>query len=115
MRGQRDLTDYLRDMLEAVVWAETFIQAMTFDAFREDKRTVFAVIRSLEIIGEAAKKVPRSSRAKFALLPWQDMTGMRDKLIHDYIGVDETVVWKTVKEDLPMLREVLRRYLTELG
>jgi len=101
-------------MLDAATSAELFIEGISFEQFHRDRKTVFAVIRALEIIGEAARKVPRPSQAELPLLPWQDMAGMRDKLIHDYMGVNESVVWKTVKEDLPVLRVHLVRYLRVL-
>ena len=68
---------------------------------------MFAVIRALEIIGEAARKIPKFIRTRYPAIPWQDMAGMRDKLIHDYFGVDLRVVWKTLQIELPPLKSIL--------
>ena len=86
---------------------------MQFEAFAKDDKTSFAVIRALEIIGEAARKIPKSFRSRYQAVPWQDMAGMRDKLIHDYFGVDLRVVWKTLQIDLPPLKEIFDRIIRE--
>jgi len=70
----------------------------------KDEKTVYACVRSLEIMGEAAKRIPLEFRKKHPGVAWKEMTGMRDKLIHDYAGVDASVVWKTIKDDLPELK-----------
>jgi uncharacterized protein with HEPN domain len=85
-----------------------------FKQFKEDEKTVFAVVRALEIIGEAAKKIPLDIRTRFENIPWREMTGIRDKLIHDYFGVDVEVVWKTVTEDLLKLKPLIKQMINEL-
>jgi uncharacterized protein with HEPN domain len=107
MKEQRFVQDYLRDILEAMDKAEEFINGLDLPAFNEDDKTSFAVIRCLEIIGEAARKIPIDLRRRFADIPWQSLAGMRDKLIHDYAGVSLEVVWRTVKEDIPAVRPLL--------
>jgi uncharacterized protein with HEPN domain len=107
MKEPRLVQDYLRDILEAMDKAEEFIGSMNQQAFKNDDKTVFAVIRSLEIIGEAAKKIPTHLRRRFAGIPWKSLAGMRDKLIHDYVGVSLEVIWQTVKEDIPAVRPEL--------
>ena len=100
MKSEREYVDYLYDILDAIEKAADFIEGMDFNHFSEDDKTVFAVVRALEIIGEAARKIPPSVRAQYLEIPWREITGMRDKLVHDYFGVDLAVVWKTVKEEL---------------
>ncbi|WP_373500743.1 DUF86 domain-containing protein [Desulfococcus sp.] len=111
MKKHRLIQDYLQDILDAMDKAAAFIGSMDFQAFSEDDKTLFAVIRSLEIIGEAAKKIPVPLRRRYGSIPWKNLTGMRDKLIHDYVGVSVDVVWQTVKNDIPSVRQELARVL----
>ncbi len=109
MKGERLYLDYLRDILENSEKSVGFIAGMTRDDFLKDEKTVFAVIRAIEIIGEATKKIPANIREKYPEIPWREMTGTRDKLIHDYMGVNLVVVWKTVTEDIPNLISLLQQ------
>ena len=87
---------------------------MSFDDFKQDKKTVNAVIRSLEIMGEAAKKIPDNLRRKYSKIPWKEMAGIRVKLIHEYHGVDLEIIWKVVKEELPPVKPNILKMLKEL-
>ncbi len=106
---EREYRDFIIDMIEAADMVASFIQGMNKEQFLADKKTQFAVVRALEIIGEAAKKVPDSIRSRYPDLPWREISGMRDKLIHDYFGVNNEVVWKTAVEDVPEIAANLRR------
>lgn len=81
--------------------------------YLQDIKTIFATLRALEIIGEATKKVPGAVKNNYPNVPWREMAGIRDKLIHDYFGVDMKVVWKTIKKDIPALRPQIKRILSE--
>lgn len=107
MTASRDYDDYLDDIRFAAERASQFVHGMDFEAFQRDDRTIFAVVRALEIIGEAAKRIPQPVRDQFPMLPWKSISGMRDKLIHDYVNVNLEVVWRTVTEDLPPLLVIL--------
>ncbi len=107
--------DYLVDIIDAIDKAEMFVKGMSFETFEKDAKTMFAVIRAFEIIGEAVKKIPSSVRQKHKHVPWKAMAGMRDKLIHEYFGVKPRVVWKTIKEDLPNVRPHLQTILDGLA
>lgn len=101
--------DYLIDILESALEVEVFIAGMSFDDFFRDKKTINAVIRSLEVMGEAAKRVPEGIRANYPEIPWKRMAGMRDKLIHEYAGVDLETVWDVATEELPAIKPMLER------
>ena len=105
--------DYLRDILENAEKATRFIEGMSGDDFLQDEKTVFAVIRALEIVGEATKNIPVEVREKYPSIPWREMAGMRDKLIHAYFGVKLAVVWRTVTEDIPALIPMIRGVIEE--
>ena len=111
MKRPRNYEDYLQDIHEAIDKIEMFVQGMDYESFAKDDKTIFAVIRGLEIIGEATKKIPERVREQNPGVPWREMAGMRDKLIHDYIGVDTEVVWKTIKEDLRAVKLEISKLL----
>jgi len=115
VKPAREHIDYLGDIVEAAEKAVEFVRGMTFEQFLIDDRTLFAVVRALEIVGEAAKRVPESVRGRYPAVPWSTMAGMRDKLIHDYFGVSKPVVWKTATEDLPPVVPVLRQIVSDLS
>lgn len=110
---RRDLRDYLQDMLETIDIAQQFVAGMTFTDFQADQKTVFAVIRAIEVIGEAAKNIPIPIREQYPEMPWKSVTGMRDKLIHGYFGVNLEVLWDTVQQDLMQLRPVISKMLQD--
>ena len=83
----RNISLYIKDILENMRDAREFIRGMSYEQFAADKRTVNAVLRSIEIIGEATKNVPEDVRARYPQIPWREMAGMRDKVIHFYFGV----------------------------
>jgi uncharacterized protein with HEPN domain len=113
MKAKREYLDYFKDIQDALEKINNFTVDLDFERFAKDEKTTFAVIRGLEIIGEAARKIPKSIRSRYPNIPWQDMAGMRDKLIHDYFGVDLRVVWKTLKVDLPPLQAIFHRITQE--
>lgn len=108
MTYPRDYQDYVADILEAADKVAGFIRAMTLETSLEDEKTQYAVVRGLEIIGEAAKKLPASVKERYPLVPWRQVAGMRDKLVHDYFGVNTQVAWKTAVEDVPAIAAALR-------
>lgn len=115
MKMEREYLDYVEDILNAIEKVAQFIQGMELGTFVRDEKTVFAVVRALEIIGEAAKKIPLSVRERYTTVPWREMAGLRDKLIHEYFQVNLVVVWKTATEDLPALEPEIRRVLAEVN
>jgi len=111
---RRDPRLYVDDILESLTKIGIYVEGMSFDAFRKDSRTIDAVVRNFEIIGEASKQLPEDLRRKHPDVEWKEMSGMRDKLIHAYFGVNLEVVWKTAKERVPKLRLAVQQVLDEL-
>lgn len=110
----RDYRLYLRDIFAAMVAIQEFIENMDFETFVEDDKTASAVIRKLEIIGEATKNVPEAIRQEYPQVPWRQMAGMRDRLVHSYFGVDFALIWETVKSQIPLLQPVIVQILSHL-
>ncbi|MEJ2049686.1 MAG: DUF86 domain-containing protein [Calditrichota bacterium] len=102
---------YLQDIQDAINKINIFIEKMSYDEFIKDEKTQYAVIRALEIIGEASKKINQGVKEVYSELPWREMSGMRDKLIHDYFGVNTEVIWKTASEDIPNLYKKLNEII----
>ncbi len=96
--------DFLRHILVEIEFCLHSSSDLSYDSFVEDPVLTRAVVRSLEIIGEATKKIHPDFTSSFPLVPWRDMAGMRDRLIHNYFGVDYEIVWHTVREDLAALQ-----------
>ena len=101
----------LQHMLDATNEALTFIQGRIRADLDNDRMLVLSLVRELEIIGEAASKVSAATRSQNTSIPWQDITGMRNRLIHAYFDVDLDTVWSTVTKDLPVLKAELEKIL----
>lgn len=110
---KRDISIYIKDVLENINRIEIFINGMHYDDFVNDEKTHYAVIRCIEIIGEAVKHVPPSFREKYPEIPWKDMAGMRDKVIHFYFGVNLKSVWLTATKDMPDIKPFIEKVLEE--
>jgi uncharacterized protein with HEPN domain len=110
----RDCQVYVEDIIAAISSIDLYTKGLTYEDFVSDKKTVDAVIRNLEVIGEATKQVPLAVRQKYPKVPWRDMAGMRDKLIHGYFGVQLNVVWKTIKERLPEVQPLVVEALAKM-
>jgi uncharacterized protein with HEPN domain len=115
VKAERKPSDHLADMLEASGKISQFIHGLTYEQFCADEKTVWAVIRGLEIIGEAVRSIPPLLRQKYPQIPWRLITGMRDRLIHDYVGVNLIIVWNAATKELPAIEPELRQMLDELG
>ncbi len=109
----RDYRIYLKDILAAIESIERFVVGMDLETFQADDKTTSAVIRKFEIIGEAVRYVSDDIRTAYSEVAWKEMAGMRDRLIHFYMGVNYRLVWKTIKDDLPITKMQIQRILDE--
>ncbi len=114
MSDRRD-RDYIADIRAAIARIERYVADLSREQFEEDEKTQDAVIRNLEVIGEAAKSVSAPMRRENSHIPWKDLAGVRDKLIHHYFGVNYAIVWKIIKDELPPLVSQLDEVLNGLA
>ncbi|MCP4415259.1 MAG: DUF86 domain-containing protein [Chloroflexi bacterium] len=100
--------DYIEDILDAMQKAELISQDVSFKEFEADFRINFAVVRALEIIGEATKRLPATIREQYPTIPWKGMAGMRDRIIHGYDNVDLAIVWNVIQSDIPEIKPLIQ-------
>jgi uncharacterized protein with HEPN domain len=111
---KRDQRLYLDDIFYAIEKIENYVEGLSFDEFSADSKTVDAIVRNFEIIGEATKRIPLETKEKYPQIPWKMMAGTRDKLIHEYFGVSLQTLWKAVKEDLPPVKRAIESLLAKM-
>lgn len=99
---------YIENILDCIRKINEFSNGLSLSDFKTNEMVQDAIIRNIEIIGEASKKISKETKQIHHKIPWKEIAGMRDKLIHDYLGVDVIVVWKTIREDIPVLDELIR-------
>lgn len=110
---RKQARDYLTDMLDSARLAIGYLQGTTFEGFVEDTQLQDAVIRRIEVIGEAAKRVDDALRSEFTEMAWQEICGMRDVLIRQYDGIDYSIVFATVQDDLPAIVAAIESYFRQ--
>lgn len=113
--SERDFSLYLADILDSGSAIAEFVKDLSFEEFCNDRKTYSAVIREFEIIGEAVGKLPDELKLKRPDVEWQDIKDFRNMLIHEYFGVDFEIVWKIIREDLPVLMNAVREIMEEAG
>jgi len=110
---RRDYSLYIQDILECIEKIDEFVGDMAYDEFIEDEKTVDAVLRNLEVIGEAAKNVPEELKDRFPDVEWRRMVGLRNIITHEYFGVDMNIIWqaatRNVPETEPLVADMLER------
>ena len=111
----REDTVYLRHILDAAERIGRYLAGVSWERFEREELLQDGVIRQLEVIGEATRRLSREVRGRYSEVPWGDIAGMRDKLIHDYMGVDVELVWTTAVEDVPVLKEQIKGILQDYG
>jgi uncharacterized protein with HEPN domain len=108
-----EFLDFVEDILDAMAKAELLLEGVSYQQFESDFRINFAVVRALEIIGEAAKRLPEDLRQAYPEIPWKGMAGMCDRIIHGYDNVDLQIVWDVVKQDIPQFKPTIRKILSD--
>ena len=114
MTRRHSIRDYLQDIARMIETLDGFVADMTFEEFVAEEKTVLAVTRGLEIIGEAASKIPKPVLANYPTIEWADVIGMRHRIAHDYFDIDLTIVWDTIKYNLSELKPVVEEMLAQL-
>lgn len=114
MTAPRDVGAYLEDILKAIASIALYTKEMTFTDFDKDAKTRDAVVRNLEVIGEAVKRIPDATREAYPNLDWHPAAAMRDFLIHEYPEIDAEAVWDTIQRDLPPFQIGIEKCLNEL-
>jgi len=112
---RRDYRLYLEDIIDAAEAVREYVAGMGKSELARDRRTSDAVVRNLEVIGEAVKKLPAQVKRDHPEVEWKKIAGLRDILIHDYFGIDVDIVWDVLQNKVPVLVEQVRRILIESG
>jgi len=113
MSKKRSVITDLKNALDTMDKIDVFTENMDHEDFLEDEKTLFAVAKAIEIIGESLKHIPEEIKDRYSEIPWDDIYGMRNFLAHNYFGSDQEEVWKTIKEDIPELKPTIRKILSE--
>jgi uncharacterized protein with HEPN domain len=111
---KRTYTDYVQDVIDNCDLAARFVAGVDFDRFQADAEKIYAVLRALTIIGEAARQIPKNLRDRYPDIPWSKAAATRDRVVHGYFGIDVQVIWNTVHEDLPPLKHAAQAMLADL-
>jgi uncharacterized protein with HEPN domain len=111
--SKRDARLFLSDMAEAVEKIENWVRDISYEKFVADRMLQDAVVRNLEILGEAAKNIPEELRCRYSDIPWKRVAGFRDIAIHDYFGVDLEIVWKIITEGIISIKPFLEKAVRE--
>jgi len=109
----KDPKEYIRHIYDECSYIISVTENLVFEDFLEDETLKRAVVRSLEIIGEATKKIPTDFKDKWSTIQWKNMAGMRDRLIHDYMGVNYSIVWDVMKNKVPEMHQQISNFLTK--
>lgn len=107
MKENRDYILYLEDIVVSMLRILEYAAGLDFESFKKDQKTFDAIVRNFEIIGEAVKNVPKDIKEKYTSIPWEQMYRLRNRVIHDYFGVEHEIIWRIISDYLPEnLREV---------
>lgn len=105
---------FIEDILEAMNKIERYIKDLDYEEFARNEMVVDAVIRNLEVIGEASKNVPESVRERYSEIPWKRMIGLRNIAIHEYFGIDLSIIWEIITKNIPETRSMIEKLLKNI-
>lgn len=109
--SKRGIKLYLEDIQDSIRKIEKYTRGSDFEKFSRDEQMIDAVVRNLSIIGEAVRNVPKEIKARNPDVAWNEIKGMRNKVIHEYFGIDEEILWKTIQDDLPIFKKQIAKLL----
>lgn len=112
--SKRGIKLYLEDIKESIRKIEKYTRSVNFDEFSRDEKLIDAVVRNLSVIGEAVINIPKEIKAKNPDIAWNEINGMRNKVIHEYFGIDEEILWKTIQEDIPIFKKQITKLLQSI-
>ncbi len=113
--SKRPIDLLLNDIRQAIDRIEQYIKNLSFDAFSDDQKSVDAVVRNLEIIGEVANRLPDEFKEKYSEIEWYKVVGLRHRIVHEYFGIDLEIIWQILQKDLPELRQKITRIMSNEG
>jgi uncharacterized protein with HEPN domain len=113
--SKRPINLLLNDIRQSIDRIEQYIKNLSFDAFSDDQKSVDAVVRNLEIIGEAANRLPDEFKEKYSEIEWHKVVGLRHRIVHEYFGIDLEIIWQILKKDLPELKSKIMQIMSEEG
>ena len=113
--SKRPINLLLNDNRQAIDRIEQYIENLSFDAFSKDQKSVDAVVRNLEIIGEAASRLPDELKEKYSEIEWYKVVGLRHRIVHEYFGIDLEIIWQILQKDLPELKQKIMQIISEEG
>jgi uncharacterized protein with HEPN domain len=113
--SERPINLLLNDIRQAIDRIEQYIKNLSFDAFSDDQKSVDAVVRNLEIIGEAASRLPDEFKEKYSEIEWYKVVGLRHRIVHEYFGIDLEIIWQILQKDLPELKQKITRIMGDEG
>jgi uncharacterized protein with HEPN domain len=113
--SKRPINLLLNDIRQSIDRIEQYIKNLSFDAFSDDQKSVDAVVRNLEIMGEAARRLPDEFKEKYSEIEWYKVVGLRHRIVHEYFGIDLEIIWQILKKDLPELKSKIMQIMSEEG
>jgi uncharacterized protein with HEPN domain len=111
--SKREWKLFVEDILESINLIEKYIEGVEEKDFNSDRKTIDAVVRNLEIIGEAAKYIPEDVKYKFSDVDWKGVLGLRNRIAHEYFGISVSIIWDIITKELPLLKEQMEKVLKD--